>query len=244
MLDFNHRPTPAEQLGEIVDQALVRHHAGQPARDYLGASVIGESCARRIQYQYFNTPRDSGKELSAQTLRIFARGHILEAAMAEWLRLAGFDLRTQNPQGGQFGFAIAGGKIKGHADGVIVGGPEGFSYPMLWENKALGVKSWKEVSKNKLAVAKPVYAAQVALYQTYLNLHQHPALFTAVNGDSMEIYTELVPFDAALAQSASDKAVRILQACDTGELLPRVTGDPAWFECQYCPWQERCWRPS
>lgn len=244
MLDFNHRTTPTERLGEIIDQAFVRRHAEQPVRDYLGASVVGESCVRRIQYQYFNAPRDDDKAISAQTLRIFARGHIMEAAMAEWLRQAGFDLRTHNTEGGQFGFALAGGKIKGHADGVIVAGPEGFAYPMLWENKALGAKAWKEVNKHKLAVAKPVYAAQVALYQTYLDLHQNPALFTAINCDTMEIYIEMVPFDAALAQAASDKAVNIIRACDAGELLPRITSDSSWFECQYCPWQDRCWRPS
>jgi hypothetical protein len=32
----------------------------------------------------------------------------------------------------------------------------------------LGSKSWRELEKNRLAVAKPVYAAQVAIYQAYL----------------------------------------------------------------------------
>lgn len=242
-LDFNHRITPTEQLAAFIDQGMVRQHQAQAPRNYLGASIIGESCQRRIQYQYFNTPRDADKSLPAQTLRIFARGHTLEDSMACWLRQAGFDLRAQNPQGKPFGFSIAGGKIKGHADGIIVAGPQEFSYPMLWENKALGSKSWKELVKQKLTIGKPVYATQVALYQTYLNLHHHPALFTAINCDTMEIYIELVPFNAQLAQEASDKAVRIIQACDAGELLPRVTSDPAWFECQYCPWAERCWRP-
>ena len=242
MLDFNHRPTQGETLIAFIDQALTRQP--QDARDYLGASVIGESCQRRIQYQYFHTPCDEGKSFSAQTLRIFARGHLMEDMMAGWLHAAGFDLRTQNKDGKQFGFALAGGRIKGHADGVIVGGPQGFAYPMLWENKALGAKSWKELPKHKLAIAKPVYAVQVALYQTYLDLYQNPALFTAVNADTMEIYAELVPYDAPLAQASSDKAVRIIQACDAGELLPRVSNDPAWFECQYCPWQDRCWRPA
>ena len=75
--------------------------------------------------------------------------------------------------------------------------PEGFAYPALWENKCLGNKSWRDLEKTGLAVAKPVYAAQVAIYQTYLELHEHPAIFTALNADTMEIYTELVPFDAA-----------------------------------------------
>jgi len=89
--------------------------------------------------------------------------------------------------------------------------------------------------------AKPIYAAQIALYQAYLGLTEAPALFTAINKDSCEIWHELVPFDSERAQAASDKAVRILRACDAGELLPRHTEDHDHFECCVCAWKERCW---
>ena len=47
-------------------------------------------------------------------------------------------------------------------------------------------------------LSKPIYAAQVAIYQAYLELHDYPAIFTAINVDTMEIYTELVPFDGGI----------------------------------------------
>ena len=162
--------------------------------------------------------------------------------MVAWLRDAGFDLRTRKADGEQFGFSVADGRLQGHIDGVIVGGPDGFAYPALWENKCLGNKSWRELEKNRLAVAKPVYAAQVAIYQAYLELHEHPAIFTALNADTMEIYTELVPFDAALAQRMSDRAVKVITATEAGELLPRAFHDSTHFECRMCAWQDRCWR--
>jgi hypothetical protein len=168
----------------------------------------------------------------------------MEDCMVAWLRDAGFDLRTRKPDGGQFGFSDAHGRLRGHVDGVIVGGPEGFRYPALWENKCLGAKSWRELETKGLAVAKPVYAAQVALYQAHLQLHEHPALFTAINADSMEIYVELVPFDAALAQRMTDRAVKVISATEAGELLPRGFNDPTHFECRMCAWQDRCWRPT
>ena len=62
-----------------------------------------------------------------------------------------------------------------------------------------------------------------------------------MNKDTAEIHHELVPFDAALAQAASDRAVRILQATDAGEWLPRVAVDPCHFECARCSWRTRCW---
>ena len=52
---------------------------------------------------------------------------------------------------------------------------------------------------------------------------------------------EQVAFDADLAQRMSDRGVRILQATDAGELLPRVATTPDFFECRFCPWSERCW---
>ena len=57
----------------------------------------------------------------------------------------------------------------------------------------------------------------------------------------MEIYTELVPFDAALAQQMSDRAVRVLQATEAGELLPRSFAEASHFECRFCAYAQRCW---
>ena len=74
------------------------------------------------------------------------------------------------------------------------------AYPALWENKALGASSWKEVVKRGVMLSKPVYAAQIALYQAYLDL-PNPALFTALNRDTLELHCELVPFDPSLAQT-------------------------------------------
>lgn len=56
-----------------------------------------------------------------------------------------------------------------------------------------------------------------------------------------ELHHELVPFDAGLAQRMSDCGVRILQATDAGELLPRVAANRDFFECRFCSWSERCW---
>jgi len=177
---------------------------------------------------------------------------MLENMAAEWLRLAGLDLYTtrhNDPEGGQFGFSAAQGRLRGHLDGIINAGPPelGLTFPMLWECKSLKASSWKDTVKRGLRLAKPVYAAQIATYQAYMEgqipgIAAHPALFTAINKDTAELHHELVPFDGALAQNMSDRAVRVLTACDHGELLPRMTSDPAWHECKFCPWQERCWK--
>jgi hypothetical protein len=244
MLDFNHNATKppsssaelTKRINAAIDHALEEAQAKQKARDYLGASLIGEECLRKIQYSQQGLDTFSG-----QTLRIFAAGHAFEDITANELQQAGFQLKTQK-RGEQFGFKVAGGRIGGHIDGVLIGGPTVMKYPSLWEHKALGVKSWNDVVKKGVTVSKPVYAAQIALYQTYMHLADHPALFTARNRDTQELYHELVSFDAALAQKTSDKAVRIIRAAETGELLPRVAQSKDFWLCRWCSHKERCWK--
>ena len=242
MMDFNSSSSISGQVTALVDFGMQRLRSEEVPRDYLGASRLGVSCARALQYEFAKAPVDPGRDADGRLLRIFRRGHVIEDCMVDWLRAAGFDLRTRKANGDQFGFSAAGGRLQGHIDGVIVGGPEGFIYPALWENKCLGSKSWRDLEKSGLAVSKPVYAAQVAIYQAYLELHEQPAIFTAVNADTMEIYTEVVPFDAALAQRMSDRALTVISATEAGELLPRAFHDPTHFECRMCAWQDRCWR--
>lgn len=242
MMDFNATASLSGRISHLVDQALEQSHSAEKPRQYLGASRLGVACERALQYEYAKARVDHGRHTNGRILRIFQRGHLMEDCAVGWLRDAGFDLRTHKANGEQFGFSVAEGRLQGHVDGVIVGGPSGFAYPALWENKCLGAKSWRDLEKKGLAVSKPVYAAQVAVYQAYMDLHEHPALFTAINADTMEIYTEHVPFDAALAQRMSDRAARVIAATEAGELLPRGFVDSTHFECRMCAWQDRCWR--
>lgn len=243
-LDFNHREKPPQFVDTVnarIDMALTQENVAREPRSYLGGSRLGESCSRKLQYEFLKAPRDPERDFSGKTLRIFAVGHVFEDLAVDWLTKAGYDLRTRNSSGDQFGFSVAAGRVRGHIDGVIVAGPDGLAVPALWECKSANAKNWRDIVKRGVAVSKPVYAAQIALYQAYLGLTEHPAVFTAVNKDTCELWHELVPFNGALAQTASDKAVRILQACDADEWLPRVASEPDHFECMWCDWKQRCW---
>jgi len=248
MLDFNARPKIQEQISQLIDAALTRERAGQTPRDYLGASRLGVSCERALQYEYTHTPVDDGRDFSGRLLRIFEVGHTLEDLAIRWLRMAGFDLYTRKVQGGQFGFSVAGGRIRGHVDGILNTGPAdlGVSYPALWEFKTMNDKSWRDTVKLGVAKSKPVYAAQVAVYQAYMEasipgISANPALFTAINKDTQEIWFELLPFDGGLAQRMSDRAVRVITATSASEVLPRFATTPTHMECKFCAWQDRCW---
>jgi len=230
----------SDRVNALIDVALVARNRRQQPRDYLGGSRIGEPCARKLVYEVTHTPKDEGRDFDGAILRIFDAGHQFETLSISWLRGAGFDLRTERADGGQFGFEAAGGKLRGHIDGVIVAGPDvGLRWPVLWEHKALNAKSWNDLVKRGLCASKPVYFAQVQLYMGYLELET--ALVTALNKDTEALHHEVVGFDPPCAQALSDKAVDILRAAEAGELPTRIAAARDFYLCRMCAYAERCW---
>ena len=241
MMDFNSKSQLSDRINRLIDRALEAERQNEKPRAYLGGSRLGVECERALQFEFFNTQKDEGKDFPGRVLRIFARGLWVEDALIRWMRQAGFDLKTEGKDGKQFGFTTLGGLIKGHCDGVLVGGPADFGpYPRLWECKGIQEKDWKALTREKVKKKYPVYYGQMQVYMSYLKLTDNPALFSAVNMNTMEIYWESVPFVPQAAQDLSDKGVRIIQACQARELLPRISQDPTFFKCKWCSWADRC----
>jgi hypothetical protein len=241
-----------QQINDLIDAAMIENYRNQEKRNYLGASIIGDDCLRKIQLQYMKKE----SEISAQSLRTFAIGNCLESLIADWIKLAGFDLRTRNENGEQFGFSTADGKIKGHCDGIIFDFPPelklrkefasaaNLSRPgsaWLWECKTLNNKSWNDTQKRGVLVSKPIYYAQVQLYMSYMNLDENPCVFTAFNKDTSELLHELIPFDSEAAQRYSDRAVQIIQAGEKNEKMPCISNDSSFFKCKMCGFRSECW---
>ena len=241
MIDLNSSLMFSDRINTHIDSILESNNKKQNPRNYLGGSRLGEDCDRALQYEYFNTPKDPDKEFKGQILRIFKRGFWIEDAMVNWIQDAGFDLRTHDKNGEQFGFEIMNGKIKGHCDGVFISGHDIVKYPCLWENKGINQTGWKKLAKNGLKKAYPTYYGQIQIYQKYFELTENPALFSAVNMNTMEIYWESVPHDSQYAEMLTNKAERIILACDYGELLPRRFNSIDFYKCKWCSYQNRCW---
>jgi hypothetical protein len=243
----------------LLDQALSYEKSIEPPRKYLGASRLGVPCSRSLQYEYLKAINGDIKITDDTTaFRNFELGHLFERLMIDWLKRSGFELVTHDKYGKQLGFKVAGGKIAGHIDGIITNVPADIKElnrenknlnircPMLWETKSMNNKSWNDTARKGLVLSKPVYAAQIALYQAYMEktrtgISKNPCLFTAINKDTSEIYAELIPFDGELAQRMSDKAVNIIKATEAGEILPRAFSSKEVFDCKICNYRAKCW---
>mgnify|MGYP000594262687 CR=1 FL=1 len=212
-------------------------------RPHLGGSQIGKDCDRAIWYSF----RWAWAEpIEGRICRLFETGDLEETRLIKNLRDVGCTVWDRDPDTGrQVHFTAHGGHFGISLDGVIEGLRES-AQPHVLEFKTMNDKSWRDTVKHGVAKSKPVYAAQVAVYQAYMEasipgISANPALFTAINKDTAELHHELVPFNAELAQRMSDRAVRILRATDAGELLPRVARERDHFECRMCAYANRCW---
>jgi hypothetical protein len=238
VLNLNRANLTLEPINVAINDAIERAAATteELPRPYLGASIIGHDCARRIQYDWWCKPA-----LAARTREIFDRGHYFEERARRRLIAAGFKFAPPEA----LAFSAAGGALRGHADGIIIHGPDlpgvYLIYPLIWEHKALNAKGWREVERDGLENKYPQYLAQVSLYQAYLDV-TNPALFTVTNADTCEWLHFLVPFNAERAQFWSGRAVNIIEVTRAGELLPRAYDDPADWRCKMCFHKERCWR--
>ena len=52
-----------QEISNIIDEAIVKKNKEVKQRTYLGASSLGDSCSRKIQYRYMGKPIDDQRDL-------------------------------------------------------------------------------------------------------------------------------------------------------------------------------------
>jgi len=263
MLDFGHNsglkiapPDFSDKINEAIDKGIIARRAREPRRDYLGASLLGDPCARRLVYTLMGVEPD--EPFTARTLRIFDIGHgmedfvaeqfglgeeaVFKSAAARWFLDAGFKLLTRNKSGDQFRWKALDGRMSGAIDGVFIDGPaiETLNYPAIWESKALNKKNWSKMKKHGVKIGSELYHGQLQINMAYLDVFQ--SVFTCVNKDTQEVSHELVEFDPAVAQRLSDRGLEVITMASKGELPDRIASQPDYFVCKMCSYRGRCWQ--
>src|SRR5262249_57229757 len=101
--------------------------------------------------------------LGARTGEFLARGPYLEERARRHLMAVGFKFAPPEA----LAFSAADGALRGHADGIIIHGPDlpgaYVIYPLIWEHKCTNAKNFRAIERDGLIKAFPQYAAQVAL---------------------------------------------------------------------------------
>lgn len=213
---------------KLVDDAILNSEKDAKPRDYLGASILGEDCSRKIWYM-LNYPRPVD---DARVSRIFKVGHILEDYVVSLLELAGLKVWTKDQNDEQFGFTH--GKIAGHIDGVVQGLPES-TMPHLLEIKTANNNRFNMFLKGGCK-EEIKYFVQCQVYMYKMNLEN--CLFVVINKDNQELYFERIKLDKTYAQVALSRGEDI---ADAQEIPARKYGKPTDYRCKFCNYSKDCW---
>jgi hypothetical protein len=229
-LSVTDRRRLALALKEDIEQASKRLLEEGP-RNHLGASEIGEPCARRLVYSFRWMWRE---QFDGRMLRLFNRGHLEEARIIKWLEAIGCEAKSHDANGNQFRIGV--GHFGGSLDG-LVRLPEKYQLvnQFLLEMKTHGAKSFKKLIELGMKQSKPEHYKQMCCYGAAYKLDY--GIYFAVCKDTDEIEIEIVEIDPVVAEQMEHKAAGIVSA----ERLPfKIAASSAFIDCKFCPMVPIC----
>jgi hypothetical protein len=222
-----------DPIAAAIFEQYEKSAEAEKARTYLGASVIGGPCSRRLWYAF----RWARKEqFEGRVLRVFQTGHLAEPRFVADLRSIGAKVHDVDPASGkQFGFSDHGGHAKGHMDGCAVGVPGGGNRYHVLEFKTHSAKSFADLRKKGVKASKPEHFAQMQWYMGQSGMDR--ALYLAVNKDDDDLHSERIEFDQVEYERIQVKFNRIIFAV---EPPPKISDDPKYYLCGWCPFNGVC----
>ena len=225
-------PQPQHTLARAIYGLHERREAAQDERAYLGASILGEPCERRLWLTFRWVDRE---QFDGRMIRLFETGHREEARVLDELRALGMEVWDRREDGRQFGVAACSGHFRGHLDAVVLGLPEAPRTPHLVDVKTISSKKFRDLMRDGFRKAYPKYHAQGTVYMGLMDLDR--AAFIFVVKDTDEIHVERFEYDATEFVRLMVRAERVIFAA---EPPLRISTDPAWFGCKFCPFHAHC----
>lgn len=225
-------------LLDSVKGSVKKHYDSNTPRGHLGCSEIGKECRAELWHSFrWNTTG----EFDADTHLRFQDGHRSEDVMAEYIRRAGINLKTEFG-GDQMRITMLGGHFAGSLDGMIFGGlpwHKSKDERTVWEHKAVNDTKFKKlkelVAKYKdqavdyaLMQWDEVYYAQAQMYMLETKTESHwLTCSTAGCRDFTGVVTKL---DRNFAEALKYKAESII----TADVCPDPAfSDPSFYKAKF-----------
>lgn len=225
-------PEPMHTLAQAIYGLHERRAAGELDRSYLGASVIGESCSRRLWMGFRWAGRES---FDGRMLRLFDSGHRAEARILDEMREVGIEVWDRDPSGRQWAVSAFGGHLRGHLDAVVRGLPEAPKTPHVFDAKSIKAKKFAELLKQGFDKTFPKYRSQGVIYMGLMGLER--AAFSFDCKDDETIHLERFEFDRIEFDRIMERAGRIIFGA---EPPPGISIDPDGHECRFCLFHAHC----
>lgn len=208
-----------------------REHAHRP---HLGGSQIGHHCDRFLWYQFRWADSEDFSD-NGRLLRLFDHGNHEEDRVVSDLRSIGATVYPVDPQTGkQWYFYAFGGHFGLSLDAAGKDFPDTPAWRLL-EFKTANEKSFRKLLKSGVEEWNAQYYAQVIVGMELSGLSK--CLHITVNKNTDEMYAESIKPSPAQAGRLLDRAEKIIFS---EEPLERVSEDPSWWQCKFCPMHSIC----
>jgi len=155
-----------EQIDHTLEQKI------ENPRPHIGGSTLGHPCDR---YLWLSFHWAVTQQFPGRLLRLFKRGQDEEASAIRYLELLGAKVKQQQQ------VVDFGQHVSGSVDGVITGLPGHELAKVLLEIKTHNKKSFNELEKKGVQLAKPMHYTQMQVYMYGMKLDR--ALYYAVCKD-------------------------------------------------------------
>jgi CRISPR/Cas system-associated exonuclease Cas4 (RecB family) len=209
-----------EQIDHTLEQKI------ENPRPHIGGSTLGHPCDRYLWLAFHWAVT---QQFPGRLLRLFKRGQDEEASAIRYLELLGAKVKQQQ-------HVVDFGKhVSGSVDGVITGLPGHELAKVLLEIKTHNKKSFNELEKKGVQLAKPMHYTQMQVYMYGMKLDR--ALYYAVCKDDDRLHTEIVMYDHQEAVHAVERGQRIAMT----ERMPEpIAATNDYYVCKMCPMSEFC----
>ena len=194
-------------------------------RDYIGASQIGEPCARKVWLQFNRLSFQ--EKFSGRMLRLFNRGNREESFFEHVLQAIGFKIVESCLE--QAGFKS--GFFAGHSDGILM--RDGIRY--VAEYKTHNDKSFKTLVLDGVKEAKPLHYAQMMVYGRKFKCDK--ALYCAVNKNDDTLHIEVLDIDQDFSIAMEKHAHDLAASYKPPEKIARSASD---YRCKMCSAAKQC----
>jgi hypothetical protein len=227
-----------------VDLALEAKQKLEASRSYLGMSIIGDECWRKLFYTFRQV---ANREISAQGIKVVQDGYVQEKIMADRLKMLPYvQLHTEDPQnpGHQIHFTSLLGHFNGNCDGMICGIKESPKTWHVWEAKAVNDKKFDKLislreekgEKNSLIEWDMIYYTQAQAYMHFSQTDRH--YLTVVSPGGRRYISVRTEYNKAFAENAIEKAKTII--FDNWNIPAKLSDKKEFYKCKWCEYSEVC----
>lgn len=234
-----------QHLGRVIMDAEDAYRGQESGhRGHLGASILGDDCARSIWYTF----RWAHKaKFEPRMIRLFNRGHLEEPRFVALLLMIGCEVWQHDADGHQFRITFGDGHGGGSGDGVARGIPDlPATTPAICEMKTHGEKSfiklagklddWRAHRLGKgpftgegVRIAHFKHFVQMQTYMYKMGLTA--ALYLAVCKNTDDIYAEIVHLDSEFAEQFINRGETLIPMPAPPK---RINESPGYWKCRFC----------